>query len=556
MDGATQYALAYALTTSAGLRGVLTLAVASLAVHMGYLHPPDAFAWLGSTAVTVALVLVALLDFAGDKIPAVDHALHAVNILVKPVCAAILVGGTLHPHSSPELIALMALGVFNALGIHAASATLRGTSTVATAGVANPVVSIAEDAGSIGMLVVAFAAPIAGAAIALALSIALVFFARKVWRAFRAHSAGTVVRLIPFLLCACVAISSCSGAARTAVPQVQAAAAERASGSAYTVTRIPQPPVDPAGYRYGCTNFILAANNVSHFIDEVTCSGDGGSLTNYYLYDGAYVALPANFIGNAINDSDVIAGTIAGRTAARWKAGIVTPVSTTQSAGYAINNAGSMVGTMSPQSSPNTTDATIWPPSGAPIDLTPGNAFSVGLSINAAGSVIGAAQNSATPATLDTYIFRPKPLDLTKLGPPGSHGISSLGATINGYGHAAFTEVDTAAGRYRSFFYNGTALLSILPFGTDKAAVVKGLNRTDRVVGYSCADLDQTQCGPFLYDNRKSVALRSLIPSSYNLRFAARYGANVAIADDGTILVVAAANAASGFNSQVLKLTP
>ena len=555
MDGATQYALAYALTTSAGLRGVLTLAVASLAVHMGYLHPPEAFAWLGSTAVTVALAAVALVDFAGDKVPAVDHALHAANVVVKPVCAAILVGGTLHPHSSPELIALMALGVFNALGVHAASATIRGTSTVTTAGVANPVVSIAEDAGSIGMLVIAFAAPVAGAAIALAISIALLFFARKIWRALRARSAGTVVRLIPFLLCACAALSSCSGS-RTTVPQNQTAESIRSSGSAYTVTRIPQPPVNPAGYRYGCTDFILAANNVSHFVLEVSCSGDTGSQTNYYLYSGAYVALPANFIGNAINDSDVIAGTIDGKTAARWTAGTLTPVSTTQSAAYAIDNAGSIAGTMSPQSSPSTTDATVWPPAGVPVNLTPGNAFSVGLSINDAGSVLGVEQNATVPATLDTYIFRAKPLDLTKLGPSASHGISSLGAAINGYGHAAFTEVDSAAGRYRSFFYNGTALLSILPFGTDKAAVVKSMNRSDRVVGYSCVDFGQTQCGPFLYDNRKTLALRSLIPSSYNLRFPARYGANIAIANDGTILVVGAADAASGFNSQVLKLTP
>lgn len=188
MDGATQYALAYALTTSAGLRGVLTLAVASLAVHLGFLHPPDPFGWLGSTTVTVVLGIMAVLDFAGDKIPVLDHALHAVNVLVKPACAAILVGGTLHPHTSGELIALMALGVFNALGIHAASAAVRGTSTVTTAGVANPAISTVEDVGSIAMLVIAFVAPLVGAALAVVLAIALFTIARRIWRTMHASA--------------------------------------------------------------------------------------------------------------------------------------------------------------------------------------------------------------------------------------------------------------------------------------------------------------------------------------------------------------------------------
>ena len=42
------------------------------------------------------------------------------------------------------------LGALNALGIHAAVATVRGASTLTTAGIANPAISTVEDAGSIG----------------------------------------------------------------------------------------------------------------------------------------------------------------------------------------------------------------------------------------------------------------------------------------------------------------------------------------------------------------------------------------------------------------------
>ena len=171
MDAATQYALAYALTTSAGLRGVLTLAAVSFAVHAGWFHPFPQFAWLGSTAVTIALTAVAALDLAADKIPVVDHVLHVVGVVVKPACAAILVGGTLHPKNGHDLVPLMVLGAINALGIHAASATARGASTAFTGGLANPVVSVAEDGLSIGTIVLAFIAPVAAAILALVLTV-------------------------------------------------------------------------------------------------------------------------------------------------------------------------------------------------------------------------------------------------------------------------------------------------------------------------------------------------------------------------------------------------
>lgn len=185
MDAAAQYALAYALTTSAGLRGLLTLAVVSVAVHFGWLHAPDAFVWLGSTTVTIVLVAVALVDFVGDKVPVVDHALHAVNLVVKPAAAAILVGGAVHPHSNTELIALMVLGALNALGVAGASAAIRGTSTATTAGMANPFVSLFEDVVAGVTIVLGFIAPFLAAALALVLTVMVMRMGWGAWRAVR-----------------------------------------------------------------------------------------------------------------------------------------------------------------------------------------------------------------------------------------------------------------------------------------------------------------------------------------------------------------------------------
>lgn len=185
MDPAAQYALAYALSTSAGLRGLLTLAAVSLAVHLGLFHPPQSFAWLGSDKVTLILVSVAAVEVLGDKLPLLDHAFHTLQLVLKPAAAAILVGGIVHTQHPAELYALMALGALNALGIHAVSAATRGASTALTAGVANPGISLVEDFVAVALIVCALLAPLLAAAAAVVLTALIVRSTRAVWRRVR-----------------------------------------------------------------------------------------------------------------------------------------------------------------------------------------------------------------------------------------------------------------------------------------------------------------------------------------------------------------------------------
>lgn len=188
MDIVSQYALAYALTTSAGIRALLPLAAVSIAAHNGWIHPSGSFAWLGHGLVMWILITVAVLEMAADKIPLVDHAMHFIQIASKPAAAAILVGGTTHPQNHNELVFLMVVGGLNALGIHGAVVGARAASTAGTAGLANPVLSTIEDSGSIGSIVLAFFAPIVAAVFALILSVLLFFLARRVYRISRART--------------------------------------------------------------------------------------------------------------------------------------------------------------------------------------------------------------------------------------------------------------------------------------------------------------------------------------------------------------------------------
>ena len=181
MDAATQYALAYALTTTAGLRGFLTLFAASVAAHYHWIHPSAGFAWLGADGTVIVLGIFALLELIADKIPAVDHALHTVSFAVRPVAAAILVGGTVNTSNPAELYGLMAAGALNSLVVHGSSAATRAVSTATTFGLANPVISVIEDVLAILGLIVSFIFPILAAILALAFVITLIVIARRVY---------------------------------------------------------------------------------------------------------------------------------------------------------------------------------------------------------------------------------------------------------------------------------------------------------------------------------------------------------------------------------------
>ena len=178
MDTTTEYAMAYALTTTAGVRAFLALLVAAVAAHMGWIHLTPQFAWLGSTGSIVVLGIFAILEILGDKIPVVDHALHLIYFIARPAAAAIIVGGTVHTPSHAELIALMVAGALNAFVVHGSIATVRAASTATTLGAGNSGLSILEDVVAVGGGAASVVFPVVAAIVALLFVIALVVAVR------------------------------------------------------------------------------------------------------------------------------------------------------------------------------------------------------------------------------------------------------------------------------------------------------------------------------------------------------------------------------------------
>jgi hypothetical protein len=176
---------AFGLSGAAGLNAWIPLLAVGLLSRAGRLELADGYDWLASTPALLVLGAAFVLDFVGDKVPAVDSLLHAAGTLVHPAAGAIVFAGPTEIPTDVPSIVLFALGASVAGSLHATRATIRPVSTTMTAGAGNPVLSLAEDIGSAVLSVVAVFAPILGAVALLAVIVLAVLWWRRVRRSRR-----------------------------------------------------------------------------------------------------------------------------------------------------------------------------------------------------------------------------------------------------------------------------------------------------------------------------------------------------------------------------------
>jgi hypothetical protein len=187
MDDVFGYFTALGLATAAGLNAwIPLLATGLLARFTGLVDLDDTWDVLEQTPVLIALSAVAVADFVGDKVPAVDHALHAAGTVIAPVTgviAALASTGTLDVSTA----AITIIGLVAAETAHGTRMALRPFSTVTTAGAGNPVLSAIEDGISAVLAFSAIALPL------LALLLVLALFAAA-WLAIRRLRARRAAR--------------------------------------------------------------------------------------------------------------------------------------------------------------------------------------------------------------------------------------------------------------------------------------------------------------------------------------------------------------------------
>ena len=181
MDTVTAYFSALGLSTAAGLNAYIPLlAVGLFERYTDLITLPAPFDHLGDPLVLAIVVVVGALDFVGDKIPVVDHVLHAAGAAIAPIVGGVLGLAMARAVDLPPS-ALVPLGVVAALATHLARTGARPVSTATTGGAATPAISLGEDGVSGALSITAVVAPIARKAA----TIGVLVVAVLLWRHFR-----------------------------------------------------------------------------------------------------------------------------------------------------------------------------------------------------------------------------------------------------------------------------------------------------------------------------------------------------------------------------------
>jgi Domain of unknown function (DUF4126) len=151
---------AFGLSSASGLNAYLPLLVAGVLDKTGAVDLGTGYSALSSWPILGLLAVLLVADFVGDKVPAVDHVFHLVGMVIHPIAGALVFASTTGAvqHLHPALA--LALGAITGGSLHVARATVRPVSTVATAGVATPFLSAAEDASSAALTALAFVLPL------------------------------------------------------------------------------------------------------------------------------------------------------------------------------------------------------------------------------------------------------------------------------------------------------------------------------------------------------------------------------------------------------------
>ncbi|MEU4324936.1 DUF4126 domain-containing protein [Nonomuraea dietziae] len=174
------------LSTAAGLNAYIPLLVVGVLANLtDAVKLPDGYGWLSNWGVLAIIAVLLLAEFVLDKVPVVDSVNDAIQTAVRPASGGVVFSATAAAaeiDSSTWMTenpwAGWLIGIVSALAVHVLKSTARPVVNATTGGLGAPVVSTVEDAGSLGVSLVAIFLPV----LVLVLLAALAVFA---WWAIR-----------------------------------------------------------------------------------------------------------------------------------------------------------------------------------------------------------------------------------------------------------------------------------------------------------------------------------------------------------------------------------
>jgi hypothetical protein len=181
-------ASAFGLAASAGLNTTLPLLIVGVLARFGLLTLAAPFDALSGNVVLGGLVLLAVLEIVGDKVPGADSVVQVLQWPLAAAAGAILFASQTSVISwvSPQLAILV--GLLTAGAVHGVRTALRPVITGATVGLGNPVQSFGEDVYAATLAGTAALFPLAGLLLLLAMVAATVgaaYWLRRLGGRFR-----------------------------------------------------------------------------------------------------------------------------------------------------------------------------------------------------------------------------------------------------------------------------------------------------------------------------------------------------------------------------------
>lgn len=168
MDAVIAALTAVGLSTAAGLNALLPLLVlGGLARFTDLISLEAPYDALAEPGMLIALAAIAVVDFVGDKVPAIDSVLHAIGLVIAPVAGAVVALAATGTESIEPAFAIV-VGATAAATTHGARSVVRPTSTAFTGGAGNPLLSFGEDALSAVLSFGAVIVPVAAFVLVLA----------------------------------------------------------------------------------------------------------------------------------------------------------------------------------------------------------------------------------------------------------------------------------------------------------------------------------------------------------------------------------------------------
>ena len=183
MEIVSSVGLGVGLAAACGFRVFLPVLIMGLAARAGFLDLTGGFEWMAGTPALLTVAVAMACEIGAYYIPWLDNLLDTVAMPAAVTAGTVVVAANVEtstPLLSWSLAAVTGGGA--AAVVQTGTTLLRGASTLATAGLGNPLVSTAENGAAVGLSLLALAVPV------LALATVLVLLALIVARIRRRAS--------------------------------------------------------------------------------------------------------------------------------------------------------------------------------------------------------------------------------------------------------------------------------------------------------------------------------------------------------------------------------